>query len=307
MDINDYIKKIKSCYNEKNYSLAYSIIENALAAYPLNLFFQKNEIYVLLKLGKMKEAIIKAEMKFELLKQDSFYLQNYLLLLEKVKATGDIESLLERHVLTENNWDKTFINFLVNFLERIFPEDRKTELLKRITGNLFDFTNEKAFNTEVKNEEPPKRKYRYYADIYNGKEIDKVLEEIESLRLIPKYREDADLLQYLAGLYKKQEDFEKAIEIYEKLLLLRDDLFTRKMLGFTYYKMGDYKSSFKYLKNVFFEAPFDNYLVQTIFNIFHKTFGYAEYVEYINEVIAKNPQAKYLYGYIKRAKKWEKQ
>lgn len=121
---------------------------------------------------------------------------------------------------------------------------------------------------------------------------------------LPGYSEDFDLRVYLAELYKKTGEYEKAIEAYRHILAVKDNDFTRKMLGYAYYKKGDTGNALVYLKDAFFKDPRDHFLYSTIYKIFEAKADYDGLEKLINEVMGVNPGAKHLYGILRRAKKW---
>lgn len=59
----EYIERILSLQKKGDYSSAYDILQEALSYHPSNGFLLTSEVYLLLKLGRLKEARQKADIR----------------------------------------------------------------------------------------------------------------------------------------------------------------------------------------------------------------------------------------------------
>ncbi len=300
----NYRDEIISLVKRKEFSAAYDLVYNTLSIYPTNLFLLKNEIYILYRLKKIKEARQRAEERFPILKNDLFFLKTYLSILEKEKAKEDIENLIEKSILYERIKNEGLYIFLSGITERVFGKEKAIEILKRALLIMPESKELKVLLDKKSKDGVAESRYNYYKDKFKGKKTAETIREIESIRLLPDYKNDNDLYVYLAELYKKTGEYDNAIDIYKKLLSLKDSLFARKMLGYAYYKKKDYVNALLYLMDIFKENPHDHYLYSTIFNIYKKKKDAEGFNMLIKETLSIHPDAKHLYGLIKRADKW---
>ncbi len=277
-----YRDKIIAFEKNKDFAAAYEVLAEALGLYPTNPFFLRTEVFVLLRLKKVKEARVKAEQRLEALKNDVFFLKTYLLILEKSNAAADIQRLLQI-IPSWNIADEAFSEFLDGFTQRVFRQENPADVLKT---------------------RPALNSFNYYKDMFKGKAVEAAIQELENIRILPEYAQDEQMHLYLAGLYKQKKDYAKAVEVYVGLLKQKDNPFTRKMLGYAYYKMNDLPHALFYLKDIFFDEPNDHFLYRTLSGIYEKNRDYTGFERLIMEALAKKPQAKHLYGLLKKAKQW---
>jgi predicted Zn-dependent protease len=130
--------------------------------------------------------------------------------------------------------------------------------------------------------------------------------EIEAVLVMPVYANDSELLLYLAELYKKLEKYDKAADIYSRLLALKNSEYIRKMLGYALYRSGDRQQAASYLKSVLMEKPDDPFLSSTLFKIYKEKADIEGLEKLVSEVLAVKPEAKHLYGLLRKAQKWQK-
>lgn len=301
MTPGDYQTRIIHLVKEKNFQGAHNAVNEALSVYPSRLFFLKNEIFILFRLNMLKEARDKAEAKIDVLKNDLFFLRIYLSILEKENAPEDIERVIEGIIFPGRIGDVEFYIFLSKLAGRVFSDEKEKDILGRA---LLQFPESAKLKKEAGRREAKEgRGYREYKELFRGKKAGDAIAEIEGIRLLPKYNNDYELHLYLAELYKKNGDYDRAIAIYEYLLKLRDNKFVRKMLGYAYYKKGDYANALVYLKDIFLESPKDHFLRSALYRIYESTADFAGFEKLMLEALSLNPQAGHLYGLIKRARK----
>ncbi len=75
------------------------------------------------------------------------------------------------------------------------------------------------------------------------------------------------------------------------------------MLGYAYYKNGDYENAIVYLKDIFMESPIDHFLYSALYRMYESKADYKGFEKLMLEALSLNPGAGHLYGLIKRARK----
>jgi len=297
----DYRSKIIALIKEKNFQAAYDTVSEALTVYPSAPFFLTNEIFILFRLNMVKEARVRAEERFDVLKNDLFFLRTYLSILEKEKAAGDIERMIEGFIFPGRNGDEKFYIFLSKLAGRVFSNERAQDILGKAAA-LFPESREFK-QAAARQRTDDLNRYKNYIEKFKGKKTADAIAEIEGIRELPKYSSDYELHLYLAELYKKTGKYGRAIETYEYLLKLRDNKFARKMLGYAYYKNGDYDDALVYLKDIFMESPGDHFLYSALYRMYESKADYEGFEKLMLEALSLNPGAGHLYGLIKRARK----
>ncbi len=306
MKASIYKNRIIEFEKNKDFLQAYELITAALDEYPFDPFFLKGEIYILFKLGRLKEARQKAEINLDLFKQDTFFLRTYLNILASLKNTKkDIEDLIDK-ILSWGIMDEDLLVFITRLTRKISGSPKGLDVLKQAASIMPESEALKKMLDEDRKESGFESKFALYKKKFSGKSINDAIDEIEIIRAIPEYANDYELNLYLAGLYKEAGRFDKAIDLYKKLLLLKDNDFARKMLGYAFYKKGDMSNALIYLKDIFLKNPFDHYLYRTIFKICEGLNNYQELEDIFKKALLLSPNARHLYGLIKKAEKWQK-
>ncbi|MFN3740156.1 MAG: tetratricopeptide repeat protein [Thermodesulfovibrionales bacterium] len=301
MTAKEYIERIISLQKKKDYGLAYNILQEALSYYPSNRFLQTSEIYLLLKLGRLKEARQKAEARLTLLKDNPFFLRTYVEILSKEKDREELLNLKERLCLAPVR-DERLYTYLAGILIRIGEKQRAIELLNSASAYIPE-GKELILYLEKLKEGPQDGGINYYRERYKNLPPEKAISEIENILFLPDYKEDISLRLFLAELYKKTGDLKRAIEAYSECLKIKDSLHVRKMLGFVYYKVGDMDKAFLYLKDAFIEDPYDHAVYNTIARIIQNSRNFKEAEALVNETLSRHPEARQVYGLLRRLKK----
>lgn len=301
MTVREYIERIISLQKKKDYSSAYNILQEALYYHPLNGFLQTSEIYLLMKLGRLKEARQKAEERISMLKDNPFFLRTYVEILSKERDRKELLNLTERLCLTPVR-DERLYTYLAGILIRIGEKERAIELLNSALSYMPE-SKELRLYLEKLEEGLQENTISYYRDRYKNNPPEKTITEIEAIMVLPEYEKNISLRLFLAELYKKTGDFKRAIEVYSECLKIKDSLHVRKMLGFVYYKIGDLDKAFIYLRDAFLEDPSDHAVYNTIAKILQKTGNIKEAEGLINETLSRHPEAKQVYGLLRRLKK----
>ncbi len=305
MTLSQYKNKIMELQKSGDFRGAQEVLRDAISEYPANPFFIKAEIYILYRLGRFEEARQNAEMRLEQFKQDTFFLRTYLNILSSIKNTKkDIENLVDK-ILTWGLRDESFLVFLTGLAGRILAPEKAHDVLIRSLS----LAPESQTLKKMLNEDDGggiESKFKLYKKKFEGKGTGNAINEIEMIMGLPEYAGDYELNLYLAGLYKDSGNLDKAIEIYKRLLTIKENIFTRKMLGYAYYKKGDPMNALTYLKDIFLKYPFDHYLYTTIFKIFEVSKDKEGLENLFRKALVSHPDGKHLYGLIKKAEKWQK-
>lgn len=305
MNVRECSDKIIHLEKSRDYRAAYELVKEGLTVYPTNLFFLRTEVYILYKLKRMTEAREKAEGRMGLLKNDPFFLKTYMSLLESQNAKEDMDRLLEK-ILSSALRNEDLYIFLARMVSKNFGQERAIEVLKSAISTLPESQSLKNLYTQWCTDGNPEGRFKYYRERFKGRKIEEVIMEIESIRILPDYVGDYELHLYLAELYKTAQRYDEAAGIYLHLLKLKDHPFTRKMLGYVYYRNGDMEKALTYLKDIFLSDPNDHYLYSTIMRIYGSRSDYEGFERLVQEALSLKPEAKHLYGLLKRAKKWRK-
>ena len=301
--MNEYRDKIIQLEKDKDYRGAYAVLKEALTVYPTQPFLLRTEVFLLWRLRKLNEARQKADEKFDELKSDPFFLKTYLLILDQEKTLGDLENLLMR-IPSWKIYDEDFYKFAANLTKKHFGKERGIQFLRNVLLTLPGSNLLQSLLQEWESSDTIEHKFQDYKERFKGKEREAVIREIEAIKAIPQYKDDADLDLYLAENYKKAGRFNEAIKVYLSLLAKKDHPFTRKMLGYAYYKIHESQKASTYLSDIFLDDPFDYYLYGTITRIFEQKKDFEGYQRLLQQALAKHPEAKHLYGLLKKAKQW---
>ena len=248
MNINDYKNQIIEAQKTKDIKNALSLTEIALLEYPTDPFLLRTLPFLLYRLNRIEEAKDWSQRHFERIKNSDFFLKTYLLILEKDSTKEDFLDFVNKH-LKNSNFDS--IDFYIECSEIIY---RKLGIESAVDFLLYysnKFNDDKKILNKIdffKNKSDVIN-YSSIKEKIKDKPIAVAIEEIEDLLVLPKYSNDIEILSYLAELYKKNNDYERAILSYKKSLTIKDNEFTRKMLGYLYYKIKDYNNAQFILKN----------------------------------------------------------
>lgn len=302
----DYFNRIITLQRSKDYEGAYTLTMNGLALHPTDPFLLRTEIFLLFRLNRIKEARMKAEERFETLKNDSFFLQTYLMILEKVKARDDIASVVN-NILSWGGRDEVFYEFLIKLADRVLGRSKALEMAHDV---IIVSPKAEAISMLINQWEGQTSRptsMRGYKEQFEKIPTDAAITELETIRILPDYANDQQLHLFLAELYKKKKDFARAVIIYQEILAKWDDSFTRKMLGYAYNKSGDIPNALVYLSEALIHDPFDHFLYRTVSRLYEINKDYAGFENTVNAALAKHPHARHLYGLLKKASKWNQQ
>lgn len=108
------------------------------------------------------------------------------------------------------------------------------------------------------------------------------------------------VLKELAEKFLKEGKFDKAEQYYKEILKHDPNEFNKSRLGYVYYKWGKYELAL----SIFLEMPLKNFLIPSFINMVIKsakeTGEEEKVVEHLQDMLEKNPEAKSIWGAIKR-------
>lgn len=302
MTLKAYIERLISLQRKRDYHSAYHLLNEALSDYPTNAFLQASEVYLLFKLGKIKEARQKAEARQKMIMTNPFLLRTYVEILFKDRDIEDIILITER-IKSMGLKDERLYLYLANLLLRMGKRDMAVELLQ---AGLIYMPGSIKIKTSLENltiNTHEQRGVDYYRERYKGMPIDKTISEIEGIIILPEFKDDISIRIFLAELYKRDGNLKKVEEVYLDALMIRDSPYIRKMLGFLYYRQREMRRAFFYLKEAFLEDPDDHALYNTILKIAEEIQNLDEMEGLINEALIKHPGSGRLHGMLKRLKR----
>ncbi len=301
MSLNDYIQKIVTLQKSKNYKEAYELLKEAFGYYPTSQFLQCTEIFLLFRLGHVKEARRIAEQRFSTLKTNHFFIKTYIDCLVKDNAREDALRIIDS-VLTWGIRDERFYITLSDTIHRIAGTDKAVAFLQTALHYMPESHGLREQITRLNNQSNDNRTFNYYRERFKGMPIERVIEEIENLLVLPDFSNDISIRLFLADAYKKAGNLHKAVEVYSEALQINDSPFIRKMLGYVYYKLKDWDKAFMYLRDPFIEEPQDNALYSTMSKILQNRGNKADAEALVTEALARHPEYKQLYGMLKKAR-----
>ncbi len=301
MTIREYIERIISFQKVKDYDSAYNLLQDALTIYPSNKFFQSSEIFLLSKLKRLREAREKAEARLSIFRSDPFFLKTYIEILIKQKDRKALFDVAERLKVTPLK-DERLYRFLADALIKFNERDMALELIQSGISSMPDKM-ELLLYLERLNGGLHEAGIEYYRERYRDMPPERVISEIENILILPDYERNVSIRLFLAELYKKNGDLEKASEVYSQCLKIKDSLYIRKMLGFVCYRMGDLDKALFYLRDAFLHDPEDNAVYNTIYRILEQKEDISLAESLVNEALTKHPNTGKIYGLLKRLKK----
>jgi predicted Zn-dependent protease len=301
VSLNDYIQNILALQRSKNYRGAYELLKEALKYYPTNHFLQGSEVFLLFRLGQVKEARRLAEERLSALKTNPFFVKTYIDCLVKDKAQEDALRVIDS-VFTWGIRDEKLFGSIADILMRIADTDRAVAFLQLALMLMPQSQALKEHLSRLNNQSLKDKTVGYYRERFKDIPLQRVIEEVENLLVLPDFMEDLSLRLYLAEVYKKKGDLHKAAETYTEALKIKDTPFVRKMLGYVYYRLKDWDKAFIYLRDHFIEEPQDNALYTTMAKILQNRNNQSDAEALVAEALARHPEYKQLYGLLKKTR-----
>ncbi len=301
MTPKEYIERIISFQRKKDYESAYNLLQDGLTIYPSNEFLQTSEIYLLLRLKRIKEAREKAEARLSIFRSNPFFLKTYIEILIKQKDRKALLDMAEMLKVTPVK-DERLYTSIADALIRFNEMDMAVELIQSGISYMPD-KKELQLYLERLNEGEHSVAVGYYRERYRGMPPERVISEIENILILPDYERNVAIRLFLAELYRKKGDLEKAGEVYSQCLRIKDSLFIRKMLGFVYYRMGHMDKALFYLRDAFLNDPNDNAVYSTIYRILEKKGDFSLAESLVNEALTRHPGTGRIYGLMKRLRR----
>lgn len=138
-----------------------------------------------------------------------------------------------------------------------------------------------------------------------GKSPAEKIRELETILKLPTHQKNVHLLGLLAQEYKKAEMWDKAEEIYRRLLQLApNNLFHKKQMGFLYAKKGEPEQAIAILQDCLLKDPDDAYVRSALFSAMQKVGAKEQALELIDKILLRYPEKKSYFGIRKKVRKW---
>jgi predicted Zn-dependent protease len=291
LGLKDLKRQIIQKQKQRQWDAALESIYEARDLFPNEPFFIKSEVYVLERTGRLKEAVSLAERHFHRLQKDSFFLKTYIRLLRKLNQREDLVNLIDTLLEDSTKRDRQFLEFLY---ETIISTGQK-DLLEKF----------QRLHPDISANTSKTQTYAMIKSHYKGMPPEEAIQEIEALRLLPEYRDDYNLNLFLADLYRRTGKLNEAVTLYESLLAERQDLYVRKMLGFTLIKTNQSERAISYLRDAFLEDPSDHFVYQSLLSLYKKTSRLREAEETLLDALSRHSDKKHLHGLLKKVKRWQ--
>lgn len=309
-----YAKKIVELTKGKDLYSAFDLLKEAVALYPSDRFLLSQEIYLLYRLGRYKEAHRAASERRWHLRDNHYFLKTYLSILDHEMAISEIDDVLEEDILGQASSEETLYISAAKVARRHLSSARALAVLAYGLQLIPNSQAIKSLYEDVSSDSGPnpaqhKTKGKaYYEEKYKGIKRADVIAELEDIRCLPSSQKDVTLDRYLAELYKKQKNWSRAIQIYREAVLRHpDDQLTAKLLGIAYYRAGDFENALPYIKNALKRWTEDHVLRKILFFVYERNHDYEGLDRAVAEILAGHQGPSSLYGVLKRAKKLWKQ
>jgi len=301
--------RIIGLQRKRDYRGAIALVEEGLALRPGDPFLLGEEVFLLLRLGRAAEARRRAEERLDVLGRDRFFLKTYVSVLTKLKAAADLEAFIDSRLLAGGAApDEDVLVFACRSAASLVGTAKAAGFAERALALLPRSRALAALVAELRGREPPvdePGRCRFYRERFSGKKPAEAIAEIESLRALPKMAGDRALLKVLAEMYKKEGNFAKAAEVYRAVLVAGDELFTRKMLGFVLYRLGDADGALACLGPCFVADPGDAVVRRAVFSILKKRGDREGLEKLVREAVGAHPEATHLLGLLQKARRWK--
>lgn len=116
-------------------------------------------------------------------------------------------------------------------------------------------------------------------------------------------KDEPFVLKELAEKFLNEGKYEKAEQYYKEILKQDPNEFNKSRLGYVYYKWGKYDLAL----SIFLEMPLKNFLIPSFMNMVIKSAKESgqeqKVVEHLQELLEKHPEAKSLWGAIRKLAK----
>ncbi len=256
-------------------------VELILSRQPSNLYALQKKGDILVKRGRFNEAL---EILLDIYKgNDSDYFltkrisKTYLLMDNPTKA-------LEYANVAKNNFSaKADVYFLIFQIYRKLGDQRSAEqainkALEVDPRNKFFYSQKISLRLQEKN-----------LDSSNVQEILDLTDDNNSY-----------MVRLMADRLKKEGKFDKAVEVYKRLISIDGNEFNQKGLGYLYYKMKEYGKAFKIFMSLSDPNFTDNIFLSTIIASARELDDKKQLIERMVQLADGSDQYKSLWGRIKK-------
>jgi predicted Zn-dependent protease len=217
------------------------------------------------------------------------------LLKKLIKASEQNDKLVE----LENYFDEWIQKYMDNvefatlaaeFYHKIGKTDRSIEIYQQIVsdGKATDFAYERLIALKTKGKSSPEKIY-----------------QLETILKLHSQEKNIHLLGLLAQEYKNNREWDKAEQVYRKIMSLApDNLFQKKQMGFLYAKKRDWERTIETLTDCLLNDPDDHFVRNSLLSACKKTGKKQEALQLIDKILNRYPEMRNYFGIRKKVEKW---
>ncbi len=266
------------------YDKAQVILEKMLKQYPGNHFFLSRKGDLLAATNKYKQAL-KVFNNLYHANKDPHVGWRLAKVYYRLKQYPKAEYFFDQTITAL--YDKPELNFLGFQIKKALNKNDKA----------LDFINA-AINHSIQPEQYRSHKLKFQTELKNisAQQWEKSLKYSTS-------KSEPFVVKELAEKFLKEGKFEKAEKYYREILKDDNNVFNKSRLGYVYYKWKKYDLAL----SIFLEMPLKNFLIPSFINMVIKSAKEAKQeqkvAEHLHELLEKHPEAKSLWGAIKRLSK----
>jgi len=263
------------------YDKAGNILDKILQTDPENFFLLSRKGDLLVVTNKNKEAL-KIFNNLYHTKKDPHVGWRLANEYYKLKQLEKAEYFFEQTIL--KLYDNPELNFLGFLIKRALKKYDKAQ-------DLID----SAINNSNQPEQYISRKMQFQTELkgISAQQWEKSLKYSTS-------KNEPIVLKELAEKFLKEKKFDKAEKYYKEILKSDTNDYNKSRLGYVYYKWNKYDLAL----SIFLEMPLKNFLIPSFIAMVIKsakvTGQERKVIEHLQDLLEKNPEAKQLWGAIKR-------
>ena len=267
-----------------DYKEAKQVIDNLLKNNPDNYFFMSRKGDLLTAMNKNKDALELFHTLYNT-KNDPHIGWRLATEYYKLKKFDQAEYYFEQTIT--KLFDKPELYFLGFLIKKMLKKyDAAQELL------------DSAINYSKNSQYYLSEKMKFKAEIkgVTAQQWEKTIKFSTS-------KNEPHVIKQLAEKFLQEKKYDKAEKYYQKILKVDNNPYNKSRLGYVYYKW----SKFDLALSIFLEMPFKNFLIPSfiamVIKSAKKTNQEEEVIEHLQGLLEKNPEAKQLWGAIRKLSK----
>ncbi|MFP4662418.1 MAG: tetratricopeptide repeat protein [Halanaerobiales bacterium] len=319
-EVKRLVKKVIDLKKKKEYDQALKLLLEAKEEYPENRFLKSSLADLYARMNRLNEA---EELVEEVLIEDSqnhnalivrgniaFMKRNYDRALNSFKQAYQLKQsdyLASRLIRTYINIDE--LESALSLCQEKLESDPDNSRFKKLEAEIYKKMNKIDKAVDVMDDYLSAEKEDKFAfkELIQLKLKDKsseaAVKELKHLLRVEKYKDNIHLQNLLAEKLQKMGEYEEAVDVYKKALLLEPgDGYVTKNLGLCLYKAGEYERALPYLEEAFKEDPNDYYIRSMLEYIYKNLDMQQEGIDFFQGII-KETGLKKLWGIIRKLAK----